>query len=136
MSDPLHIVQIPATATSTDTNSDTMPPLVSNGRGGFLLAGGIPGPLRTYVSKGPTPSALRAKLRDMLADHTQVMEEIATSPDATNSDKLRAVELMARFGLGEETTLTVGQVQSLSDRELDALADGVSLPDRILPDAV
>ncbi len=130
MSDPLHIVASPERTDTVSEVVDTIP-MRPSPLGYGMLRTGNPG-----NRGGATPSALRAALRDVAADRLTVLKDVSGDPDATTSDRLRAIELVLRFGLGEETTLTVGQVQSLSDRELDALADGVSLPDRILPDDV
>ena len=124
----LSVVSDRNTAPVTDSRGFAAMPVAAGG----ILRVGNPG---NKGGTGRTPSALRAQLRGSLADRIGIIEAVADSESATNSDRLKAVELLARYGLGEETTLTAGQVQSLTDAELDALADGRELPQRRIPDA-
>lgn len=80
----------------------TVPRLVAQAHGGALRAGGTPG---NRGGAGAPPSELRARLRGSASERVAIAEEIADDPDATNSDRLRAIELLLKFGLSQEVDL-------------------------------
>ena len=84
------------------TGERTVPPLVRQAHGGAIRAGGTPG---NRGGAGAPPSELRARLRGSASERVAIAEEIADDPDATNSDRLRAIELLLRFGLSQEVDL-------------------------------
>ena len=47
------------------------------------------------------PSALRDRLRGSLRRRIQVLEEIADDPTMPPTDRIRAVEVLCRYGLGQ-----------------------------------
>ena len=52
-----------------------------------------------------------------------VLEEIADSPDADPADRIRAVDVLARYGLGAATDVTVDQVRERLGRTVALLRD-------------
>lgn len=68
--------------------------LVPQAHGGALKPGG------DGVSGGRPPSELRARLRGSLDSRVAILEEIADRPDASPSDRINAISLLARYGLG------------------------------------
>jgi hypothetical protein len=46
-----------------------------------------------------------------LDDRVKVLEEIADDPTAAASDRIGAVDVLAKYGLGAATELTVDQVR-------------------------
>lgn len=79
--------------------ADTVP--THEGRNGGRLRRGNPG---NKGGLGRTPSEIRQKLRGSFADRVKVCEKIADDPKASPSDRLRALDLLAKYGLG--TTIT------------------------------
>ena len=53
---------------------------------------------------GRPPSEIRSKLRGSFADRIKVAEQIADNPKSSPADRLRALDLLAKYGLG--TTIT------------------------------
>lgn len=74
------------------------PRLVEQAHGGMLWQGGHPNPT---AGPGRPPSELRARMRGSLEERLAVVEEIADDPDARPADRIRALELLARFGIGQ-----------------------------------
>ncbi len=99
------------TATKTTTDSKE---LIPQEHGGALLRGGKPG----NKGGGRTPSELRALMRKPLAKLLKVVKRIAEATDVEtvmcphcnekvevpsyrkDSDKLKAVDLLAKYGIG------------------------------------
>jgi hypothetical protein len=73
-----------------------------NGKGA-LLAGGKPG---NKGGTGRPPSAIRAQMRGSLAERISIAEAIADDKDAKASDRLHALDLLAKYGLGTTSTET------------------------------
>ena len=93
----------------------TVPPLVRQPHGGALRTAGTPG---NRGGAGAVPSELRARLRGSAGERVAIAEDIADDPDATNSDRLRALDLLFKYGLGaaeEDKVVNIGQLH------LDAL---------------
>lgn len=92
-----------------------------------LNTGGKPG------RSGRPPSAIRARLRGSFANRVKILKEIADSEDSRGSDRLKALDLMAKYGLGEAKGYDEALVEALGesvrsvlDRELsDEVADRV-----------
>ena len=76
------------------------PALVAQAHGGALLAGGLPG---HRGGSGRTPNALRERMRAALEDRMHIAEEIADDPSVSPADRVRALEFLARYGLGTRT---------------------------------
>jgi hypothetical protein len=75
--------------------------LVPMPHGGALRNGGW-----NSGGSGPAPSALRARLRGSFANRVAIAEDIATDVTQTATDRLRAIDLLAKYagisGLGAD----------------------------------
>ena len=93
------------------TGLRTVPPLIRQTHGGALRAGGTPG---NRGGTGAPSSELRARLRGSASERVAIAEEIADDPQASNADRLRAIDLLFKYGLGaaedEAKAVTVGQL--------------------------
>lgn len=85
------------------------PALVPQAHGGGLYDGGVIG--HNGSNAGRPPSELRARLRGSFADRVAVLEEIADNPQSSAGDRIRAVDLLAKYGLGAATELTTDAVR-------------------------
>ena len=75
--------------------------LIPQKHGGALLSGDSP---TNHVSgPGRPPSAIRRALRESFDKRLPVLEKIAdsTTPETKDSDRIRAVEVLGKYGLGE-----------------------------------
>ncbi len=79
------------------------PVKVPQPHGGAILQGGNPGN-RGGSGGGRPPSVLRQRLRDSADDRMKVLEEVADGedPNAKPSDRIKAVDILLKYGLGEE----------------------------------
>jgi len=73
------------------------PRLVPLEKGGALLSGGLPG----NAGGGRPPSIVRATMREALADRIEILAAIADDPDVRPADRIKAIEQLARYGLGQ-----------------------------------
>jgi hypothetical protein len=85
------------------------PSLVPQPHGGALYSGGVPG--HNGRNAGRPPSALRERLRGSLEDRVAVLEEIADDPESQPSDRIRSIDVLAKYGLGTVREVTVDQVR-------------------------
>ena len=85
-----------AQATRKTPTKTAIPVPRPNGRGA-LLPGGMPG---NAGGPGRPPSELRERLRGSFADRLAILEEIADDADTSPSDRIRAIDLLAKYGLG------------------------------------
>lgn len=69
--------------------------------GGWLRRGGSNG-----GAGGRPPSAIRATMREALADRIPILEAIADDPKASVADRMKAVDLLGKYGLGTTVTET------------------------------
>jgi hypothetical protein len=97
-----------------------LPALVPQAHGGALLRGGMPG---NAGSPGRPPGALRERLRGSLEARVSVLEEIADSPEADPADRIRAVDILAKYGLGTASDVTVDQVRDRLGRTVALVRD-------------
>ena len=113
------------TAHGSETGKLTaqLPALVPQAHGGALYHGGVPGHVG---AGGRPPSALRARLRGSFDERVKVLEEIADDQEAPRTDRIRAVDVLAKYGLGAASDVTVDQVR-------DRLAQTVELVRATLP---
>ena len=65
--------------------------------------GGNPG---NRGGSGRPPSKIRAAMRESLDARIVIAEAIADDGDASPADRLRALDLLAKYGLGTTTTST------------------------------
>ena len=86
--------------------------------GGALLAGGQPG---NRGGLGKPPSALRERLRGSLEQRIEVLEEIADNPDALDRDRIKAVDILGKYGLGTLRELSVEDVRERLRATLELL---------------
>lgn len=71
-----------------------------NGKGA-LLSGGVPG---NRGGLGRPRTELRERMCGSLAQRLKIAEQIADNPKSADSDRLRALDFLAKYGLG--TTMT------------------------------
>ena len=95
--------------------------LIPQPHGGALRNGG---PNRGGV--GRPPSAIRERLRGSFDQRIEVLEEIADDPMQTPADRTRAIDLLAKYGLGTTKEITVEHVR-------DKLQDTIALIREQLP---
>ena len=76
--------------------------------GGALLAGGQPG---NRGGPGRVPSVLRERLRGSLDERVVVLEQIADDESAQHRDRIRAVDTLAKYGLGQIREVSVDDVR-------------------------
>lgn len=74
--------------------------------GGGRLRTGNPGHVG---AGGRPPSAIRASMRESLDKRLHIAEQIAEDEDANPTERLKALELLARYGLGHSDTVTSKQ---------------------------
>src|SRR5687767_12135252 len=107
-------------ATTRQTAAKT-PVLVLQPHGGALLTAGKQG---NKGGSGRPPSALRARLRASFEERLQIAEEIDDDADQSPADRLRALALLGRYGLGSATTdVTVDEVRDKLRRTVVLLRD-------------
>jgi hypothetical protein len=89
--------------------------------GGRLNRGGTKG---NKGGPGRPPSAIRQKLRGTFEERIKVIAAIADDENASTSDRLRALDLMAKYGLGTTSTST------------DTEGNDVQRPGRLTPEEI
>ena len=94
--------------------------------GGALVPGAGRGPTPGAPNAGRPPSEVRAALRQAFADRLPIITGIADDAMLPPTDRLRALEVMARHGLGTVTELGVDDVR-------DKLAATVAAIRRTVP---
>jgi hypothetical protein len=82
--------------------------LVPQSHGGALLTGGVRG---HAGGPGRPPSALRERLRGSFAQRVAVLETIADDPGADSQDRIRAVDVLAKYGLGTLREVSADEVR-------------------------
>ena len=95
--------------------------LVPQPHGGALLPGAGGGP---QPGSGRPPSELRERLKGSLAERVKIIEEIADEITHSPADRLRAIDLLAKYGLGtkEEITLVSEDVRTRLERQVSLIA--------------
>lgn len=95
--------------------------LVPQPHGGALLPGAGGGP---QPGSGRPPSELRERLKGSLAERVKIIEEIADEITHSAADRLRAIDLLAKYGLGtkEEITLVSEDVRTRLERQVSLIA--------------
>jgi hypothetical protein len=84
--------------------------LVRQRHGGALATGGTPG---NRGGTGRPKDSIRASMRDSLEARIGIAEAIADDPKSSNSDRLKALEFFARYGIGTAEavpTIDIGQL--------------------------
>ena len=90
----------------------------------MLRYGSQPG--QNLGGAGQPPSEVRARLRGSAAERIATLEEIADSPASSNADRVRAIDLLLRYGLGQLREISTEDVR-------DKLAQTVALVRAELP---
>src|SRR5438309_3227482 len=72
-----------------------LPALVPQAHGGAVYSGGVPG---HRGGPGRPPSALRERLRGSFEDRVSVLEAIADDEEGDPQDRIRAVDVLAKYG--------------------------------------
>ena len=93
-------------------------PKVPQKHGGAIYQGTpkniVPGP-------GRPPSEIRRTLRASFDQRVKILEEIADSEQASPADRMKAVDLLAKYGLGTTKELTVEHVQDRLRQTIDVI---------------
>lgn len=84
---------------------------------GALLSGGLPG---NAGGTGRPPSAIREAARLMLDQRLSVLGEIADGEKRKDSDRIRAIEVLGKFGL--EESVSVADVRERLARQAGIIA--------------
>jgi hypothetical protein len=78
------------------------------GNNGGTLQVGNPG---NAGGTGRPPSVLRERLRGSLEQRVSVLEAIADDPEVAPQDRIRAIDVMGKYGIGALRELSVDQVR-------------------------
>jgi hypothetical protein len=80
-------------------NKTPKPPVAMRpgARGGLLRSGGS-----NKGGTGRPPSEIRAMLRGSFSERVKILEQIADSVDASAADRIKAVDMLAKYGLGTQ----------------------------------
>ena len=113
------------------TTEKTTDALVRQPHGGALRTGGAPG---NRGGSGRPRNEIRAAMRESLETRLCIAEGIADSPKSNNNDRLKALEFLARYGLGTTDTTKVESVGALHLAALRQLNAENRAADRIQPD--
>lgn len=108
-------------ATKVGVLARALPGKVRQPHGGALNRGGTPG-----NAGGRPPSVLRARLRGSFEDRVKVLEEIADDAKLPPVDRIRAIDLLGKYGIGQLRELSVEAVRERVRRTLQVVSD--SLP--------
>lgn len=80
--------------------------LIPQEHGGALLPGGQPG---QTPGTGRPPSAIRERCRGSFAERIPILEEIADDDDCKPSDRVKAMDVLAKYGGVDKLALTVDE---------------------------
>ena len=94
--------------------------------GGQIFSGGVRG---NAGGTGAPSSALRARLRGSVEERVRILEEIADDHSALKTDRIRALDVLARYGLGAASELTFESVRERLVRTIDVLHDELDVED-------
>lgn len=118
MSDVNDDTQTPSTAQSDvvlPAHTDGTPAMPGK-NGGRLKRGG------SHEGSGPTPKAIRGKLRKMFDENLKFLEKTMKDKKASRKDKLECLKLMGKYGVGE--------LSSVIDDEGNALGTTLQIIER------
>lgn len=102
-----------------------IPPLVPQPHGGALLAGGKPG---NIGGTGRPKSQVRAALLASFDARIPLLEEIVDNTEAKIEERLKALDMLAKYGLGTKDEVTVSLSDRLAGLSEDELARLSELP--------
>lgn len=105
---------------SADMNKTGVKTVVSPLNGARLPVGAHPGNTGGKPGRsGRPPSAIRKALRESFDNRVHLLEEIAD--DGSNKDKLQALELMGRYGLGPLASVNADDIRDKVIATLDVI---------------
>ena len=96
--------------------------LVVQPHGGAIRKGSAPG---NTPGTGMPPSELRRRMRGSLEQRLEIAEEIADDEKQRPSDRLKALEFLARYGLGAAEGIDKDAVRGKVRETLEAIRDTV-----------
>ena len=88
---------------NSEKNSDLKLVVPKHGRGA-LLTGGKPG---NRGGPGRPPSAIRKKCQDSFEERVPILESIADNDEARDPDRIKAVEVLGKYGGVDKIALTL-----------------------------
>ena len=95
-----------------------------------MVPGAGRGPAKGAVNAGRPPSAVRAILREAFVARVPLASAIADNPAFTPSERLRALDLLGRFGIGTAREMSVDDVKDRLAETVSAIQRIVSAPQR------
>lgn len=97
---------------------------VAQPHGGALLTGGVPG----NRGGGRQPAILRELLRDATYERVDLLRQVADGKikEASVTDRLRAMEILAKYGLGTLKEVSVENVRERVANTLDVIREHCS----------
>jgi hypothetical protein len=111
------------TSRGTSPNLVREPHRISQPHGGALLSGGRPG---NRGGTGRPPSAMRALLSASFEQRIRILEMIADDRLARVGDRLRAIDILGKYGLrGDDGTIDVQQVRTMLENTYRLLVEAL-----------
>ena len=86
---------------------------------GFLRHGSLPG--TNAGGTGRPPSAIRERLRGSFEERIAILEEIADGAQQAAADRMKAIDLLGKYGLGTTKELTVEHVKDRLQQTIRAI---------------
>jgi hypothetical protein len=97
-----------------------LPGLIPQHHGGAVYSGGVPG---HRGGPGRPPSALRERLRGSFEQRIAVLEAIADDEGAEPQDRIRAIDTLAKYGIGTLREVSVERVRDRLRQTLEVLRE-------------
>lgn len=119
---------MPAKSTDESAGTKGRGELVRQPHGGALKRG--PGGV-TKPGTGRPASAIRTRLRGSFDERIAILEAIADDPDASKSDRIKAIDMLGKYGLGAAQELTTEQVRERLAATVDMIRDRLSEDDAL-----
>lgn len=101
----------------------------SSARRDRLIPGRGRGPAKGAPNAGRPPSAVRMALREAFAARVGLAEALADNPRLTATERLKALDLMARYGLGTTRDVSVEDIRDRLTATLAAIRKLVPCPE-------
>lgn len=98
--------------------------LVPQPHGGALLSNGPPPGTPRVAGPGRPASEIRKRLRGTFSERLDILEDIARNGEKS-SDRLKALDLMAKYGLGAAKGYDEALVEALGKAVAEELSDEV-----------
>lgn len=100
-----------------------VPAVVPQPHGGGLYTGGVPG---NHGGPGRPPSVLRERLRGSFEQRVPVLEGIADDQKADPQDRIRAMDVMGKYGIGTLKELSLDEVRERLRQTLQVIRQELS----------